>query len=144
MKINTRDFGEIEVSENDIITFVQPLYGFEEYSRFVILQDDEVENIAWLQSAETSELCFILADASIAVEKENYKKNVAKSELEKIDADSDFECWLVMVVKDNLQESTVNLKSPVIINPASAKAMQIILDENFPVRYFAFAKGKEN
>ncbi|MGN0605724.1 MAG: flagellar assembly protein FliW [Oscillospiraceae bacterium] len=144
MKINTRDFGEIEVSENDIITFVQPLYGFEEYSRFVILQDDEVENIAWLQSAETSELCFILADASIAVEKENYKKNVAKSELEKIDADSDFECWLVMVVKDNLQESTVNLKSPVIINPASSKAMQVILDENFPVRYFAFAKGKEN
>lgn len=144
MKINTRDFGEIEIAEHDIITFVQPLYGFEEYSKFVILQDDEVANIAWLQSAENSELCFILADASIAVETESYKKYIPESELKKIEADTDFECWLVMVVKENLKKSTVNLKSPVIINPASEKAMQIILDEDFPVRHFAFAEGKEN
>lgn len=146
MQINTRDFGTMEITENDIITFVQPLYGFEQYTDYVILQDEEIDNLAWLQSVQDSELCFILADSSVAMATEEFRKFIPESELEKIDAsaDSDYECWLVLVVKENLQKSTVNLKSPVVINPASQKAMQIILDADLPIRYTAFAGGKEN
>lgn len=146
MKINTRDFGEMEITENSVITFVQPLYGFEDYKNFIIIQNDEVEGIAWLQSVETPDLCFIMASPEIAVETESYSKYIPESDFKKISADSvsDFECWLVMVVKDDLRKSTVNLKSPVIINPEAAEAMQIILDEDFPVRYCAFEERKEN
>ena len=42
MKINTVNFGEIEVQENDIITFDQPIYGFEENKRYVFMMDDSL------------------------------------------------------------------------------------------------------
>ena len=37
MNILTRDFGEIEVAPEDIITFVSPMFGFEEMNRYVFL-----------------------------------------------------------------------------------------------------------
>lgn len=144
MKIKTRNFGEMEVSENSVITFVQPLYGFEEYTKFVIIENDEIPGIAWLQSYEESELCFIIISPSIVGDCEKYKKYIPKDELRKIEASENFECWLVMVAKDTIEESTVNLKSPIIINNENSSAMQIILEEDFPVRYYAFEKGKEN
>jgi flagellar assembly factor FliW len=53
MKLKTRDFGEIEIADKSTITFIQPLYGFEEYTEYVVLQDDEApDSIAWLQSTE--------------------------------------------------------------------------------------------
>ena len=36
MKVNTKFFGEIEISEKDIITFDQPVLGFEEKKRYVL------------------------------------------------------------------------------------------------------------
>ncbi len=60
MQIETRDFGRAEINEKDIITFVKPILGFEEYTRFVMLIDDEITGFAWLQSVEEKELCFII------------------------------------------------------------------------------------
>lgn len=144
MKINTRDFGEFEVSNESIIKFVQPLYGFEEFTDYVIIQDDNApDSIAWLQSAENSELCFILASSNMISGTENYRKRIPAEELSKINSENDeFEIWFVMVVKDSLAESTVNLKSPVVINPANQSAMQIILEDDLPVRFHAFNEGK--
>ena len=65
MKMKTRDFGQIEIPESEIYHFTQPLFGFEEYTDFVILHDDEIgENIVWLQSVQEPGLCFILVDPS--------------------------------------------------------------------------------
>lgn len=144
MKLKTRDFGEIEIADNSIIKFVQPLYGFEEYTEYVVLQDDEAPDvIAWLQSSENPELCFILASSKIISDVENYKKCIPAEELAKINAEEDdFEIWFIMVVRDTLAQSTVNLKSPVLINPLNASAMQIILEDDLPVRCYAFADKK--
>ena len=40
MKIRTRDFGVIEIEDTSEITFVSPILGFENQSRFVFLNDD--------------------------------------------------------------------------------------------------------
>jgi flagellar assembly factor FliW len=86
---------------------------------------------------------FILASPEIISDAENYKKRIPAQELEKINAETgDFEFWFVMVVKDTLAQSTVNLKSPVVINPANASAMQIILEDDLPVRCYVFADKK--
>ena len=33
MKIFTKNFGEIQISEDDVITFEQPIFGFDEYKK---------------------------------------------------------------------------------------------------------------
>ena len=50
MKLQTRDLGEIEISEQDIVTFTGPIFGFEQYRRFVFLYEEEIsEHFIWLQ-----------------------------------------------------------------------------------------------
>ena len=61
MQIETRDFGPIDIKESNIITFKQPLYGFEDYTQYVLVSDRNMgSGICWLQSIEQKEVCFIL------------------------------------------------------------------------------------
>lgn len=141
MKVLTRDFGEVEVTENDIVKFEQKIFGFEDYSDYIILYDDDFNGeYAWLQSVKEPGLCFIIANSELTVS--NYEPECEK-EAEKIIGTGKYEYWFVMVVKDNIKESTINLKSPVVINTDNHKAMQIILEKNYPVKYYLFNNGKE-
>lgn len=48
MKIETRDFGVLEIEEEHVIQFSQPIFGFEEYRRFVLVNDSNMgDGICW-------------------------------------------------------------------------------------------------
>ena len=42
MKIETRDFGEMEIDPEEVVEFLSPIYGFENLRRFVLLYDDKI------------------------------------------------------------------------------------------------------
>ena len=127
LKILTRDFGEVEISEDDVITFTEPIFGFKDYSRFAVLTEESIgPDFAWLQSVEDASVCFILVNPSTVVGQYNpvLPKRVAEPMF-----------WLVAVLRDTLEKSTVNLKSPIVINPVSKSAAQVILEDDLPIRY---------
>ena len=133
MLIKTRDFGEIEVSEESIFHFTQPIFGFEEYTKYAILQDVEIgDHIAWLQSLQNSELCFILIDPSGLSDIFN---PVLPQGSVRLLGEGDCFCWVIAVITENLSESTVNLKSPIFMNAETRLAAQIMLDADYPVRH---------
>lgn len=137
MKLGTRDFGEVEVDEGDVITFEQPIFAFEEYKKYVMLYDQGNTQIVWLQSAEDKDLCFILVDPAVVIE--GYSPSLPHDLSRKI-GEGPTMMWLIMVVAPNFKDSTVNLKSPIVINPQSKRAVQIISEDSLPIRY-PFAKG---
>lgn len=131
MKLFTRDFGEVEVADADVITFVQPIFGFEKLSKFVILYDRSNSHFVWLQSVQERDICFILTDP--AVVDASYKPalpSAAKKQLGK----GEYMLWLVTVIAGKFEKSTVNLKGPIAINPATKRAMQVILEDDLPIR----------
>lgn len=138
MYVKTRDFGEISVSEKDVISFKESIFGFEGYTDFVMLFDEEVGNsFGWLQSVEEPEVCFLMANPDILdVE---YKPNVPDATVKALQGDAD-EVWLVMTAGESLENSTVNMKSPVVINSKNGFAAQIILEEDYEIRHRAFGK----
>lgn len=143
MKINTRDFGEVEIDENDIITFVQPIYGFEDLTRYVFLIYEEVSpHFVWLQSLEDIEVCFLLADPGVIDVK--YEPAIPcglQSEL----GEGEVISWLVVAIPAQFKDATVNLKSPIIVNTSRRNAAQVILDNDFPLRYPLLpSSGKES
>ena len=141
MKVLTRDFGEVEVNEEDIFTFEEKIYGFEEYSDFIMIYDDDFNGeYVWLQSTEDPDLCFIIANPALIPD---YKPDF-KKEAVSVLGQGTFEYWVMMVVKDDIKECTVNLKSPIIINLDTRKGMQLILEDDHPIRYKLFKEGKEN
>ena len=133
MTIKTRDFGTIDFDENGIYHFSQPLFGFEKYTDFIVLHDEEIgESIAWLQSAQDPDLCFILMDPNAVTN--DYAPELP-AEFDSLLGSGDCFCWAVAVVPQNFRESTINLKSPVFLNPNTHRGAQIILEGDYPVRF---------
>ena len=62
MIIDTVRFGEVEVEENRVIHFVEPILGFEKSLRYVILDHAEDSPFKWLQSADEPELAFVVTN----------------------------------------------------------------------------------
>lgn len=133
MKCQTRDFGEVSYNEEDVINFLQPPFGFESYKNYIILIDSEVQDsICWLQSIDDSNLCFILIN-TISI----YNPIITPEVTKKI-GPGKTTIFGVCVITEDFKKSTVNLKSPIIINDETRKAMQIILSENYKVKHPLF------
>lgn len=141
MEIQTRDFGLIHIEENDIITFVQPIYGFEELKKYVILYDEGIgHHFAWMQSVEDANTCFIMMDPDYLSFR--YCPKFTPETIEML-GDEDYICWCIMTLSENFEKSTVNLKSPVLINPVRRIAAQIITDGDDPVRQLIMSTDGE-
>lgn len=135
MEIETRDFGKLTINEDEIINFVQPILGFEDCKRFVFLtQEEDDVCFAWLQSVDTRSVCFVLTNP-IVLEglKEEYKPRFPES-VQKDLGDGDKFTWLLTVIKSDITKSTVNLKSPIVLNPKTQRGLQIVLDQKLPIR----------
>lgn len=141
MKINTRDFGCVEADEKDIITFVKPILGFEDYRHFIMLYDDEIgSGFAWLQSVEEQQLCFVMANPALLGKE--YAPRIPEDCLEALGGEVT-EKWLMSVIGSDISAATVNLKSPVVFNMNKFVGAQVVCEDDLPIKYGLFS-GKES
>jgi flagellar assembly factor FliW len=134
MVINTRDFGEIEVADENIVTFPAGVYAFEDAREFALISplgDDVYPK--WLQSVNDVMPCFIVFDPAIAVEEycRGVKLESSDAKLLKIDgesADMDSIRFLaIATVPSDFKKTTLNMKAPIAINTDCNLAAQVIL-----------------
>lgn len=142
MKINTRIFGEIEISDDKIITFPNGIIGFPEMKRFALLHDEEKgtkAGIRFLQSVEEPGFAMPVMDPLIV--KPDYDPEV-EDELLAVAGNITSENLLVLVtvtVPGDLTKMSVNLQGPFIINIEENKACQIIVENaDYPVKFYIY------
>lgn len=141
MLINTRDFGEVNISENEIITFPEGIYAFEDDHRYVLLSPcGENKYPMWLQSVDNSNVCFIVFNPfefdegyAVTIDDETVK-NI------EINGGSVLDYLVIAVIPGEYVDSTVNMKSPIVVNSDNNKAAQIIAPENYPIKFPVFKK----
>ena len=143
IKIKTRDFGEIAVKPGDILRFTCGMYGFEDNINYVILKDSPEDDIMFLQSVENTDLSFVVIDPYTILR--NYEPLLAEEDLIelKVKSEDELKYLVIAIIKDNIKDSVVNLKSPVAINPETKAAKQIILQNAYPLRYNILAAEEE-
>jgi flagellar assembly factor FliW len=135
MKIKTRDFGEISINPEAIIRFKFPIYGFEEYTDYTLISDPNIGgSILWLQSVQETGLCFIIVDPKLALPDYDPKLSEETEKLLASGGIADPSFWAIAVIPQEFRNSTVNLKSPILIDMSSKSAAQIILDDDYPIR----------
>ncbi|MDE7295230.1 MAG: flagellar assembly protein FliW [Oscillospiraceae bacterium] len=142
--VKTRDFDEIEISEKEIITFPQGLFAFEEEKKFILLTPlGEGKSPVWLQSTENPSLCFIMFSPFEFCP--DYRVTVPDEDISflEITDHKDAAFYVIAVIPENNMDSTVNMKSPVIINTANRLGGQVIAAENYPIKFPVFAKEGE-
>lgn len=139
VKVNTKNFGEIEISDSKMITFEKGIVGYPNLTRFALIHDAEKNNkagIRWLQSLD--ELTFALPVMDPLCVIASYNPMVDEEILKKI-GDLKEDDMLVMVtvtVPKDITKLSVNLCAPIIINAENRQACQIITDsERYPIKY---------
>jgi len=134
MRIKTKFFGEIEIGEEQVILFPFGIYGFENYHRFVLLHDEDDGSgiFRWLQSADEELLCFTVLEPGLICG--DYSPKLPENSLKKLGADEEMDLLylVITVLCDAIENSTVNLLSPIVINPQNQVAAQIILESGEP------------
>lgn len=131
IEINTRDYGKIEVDETAIIRFDDGIIGFSGYRDYVLLNDGADQSpFRCLQSIDESGLAFIVLDPCSV--RPDYEISIDENLTELLsikDADiSDVVVLSIAVVPDDVKNMSVNLKAPIIINAASRRGAQYIVD----------------
>lgn len=139
MTIQTRVFGEVTIDSNKIIHFENGIIGFPEMTDFALIHDeDQGENagIRWMQSLQEPNFAMPVMDPLLV--KPDYNPVVDDEMLKPIgglEIDEILILSTVTVPKD-LTQMSINLMGPIVINVATRKAVQIILDgEEYAVKF---------
>ena len=140
MKLHARSFGEIEINEEDILTFPDGIPGFEESKRYIIINNPDEENpFDWLQSVDNGDLAFVIINPFFV--KPDYDIIIPESALKKlkIKDESDVSLYSIVVVPEKIEDMTVNLTGPIVINVRERLGKQIILDDNrYTTKHYIF------
>lgn len=136
--VQSRVFGELEVSEENIIFFEEGIPAFENLKKFVIIKEDE-SPFYWLQSIEDKDIAFVIINPFEI--KPDYEFDLPDEVVSKLEIDSpqDVAVFSIVVIPEDVKQTRVNLKAPIIINVNKRKGMQYLLDdERYPLRYYLF------
>lgn len=139
MLVQTKYFGEIDLTDDKVITLERGLIGFDEYKKYTILYDSEKEErptISWLQSLDEPGLA--LPVISPLVVKPDYNPVVEDELLAGMGevTEDNIVVLLTLTVPEDIKKMTANLKAPIIINSDTRKGAQIIVEnQDYEIKY---------
>ncbi|MGE5314687.1 MAG: flagellar assembly protein FliW [Acidobacteriota bacterium] len=132
MKFFSRQFGELECGDDMRVTIPHGLIGFEEWTEFIIVHDEDAEPFRWLVSTQSSDLCFPLIDPAEIVSE--YAPAIPKN-----GHDGPVELFAIVCLRPTLGETTANLKSPIVIDAQTRTGRQVVLtDDQYSIAHKLF------
>ena len=146
MKAETRLFGAIDIEDNKIIRIENGMIGFPDMQNFALIYEEEKgkeAKIMWLQSMDEPEIAFpVMRPERVKAE---YNPTVNDEVLEPLGAINEENMFVVVTLTAvaDVKKNTVNLKAPIIINTETRKGCQIIVEDDYPVKYNIYEALKE-
>ncbi|HET6786271.1 MAG TPA: flagellar assembly protein FliW [Erysipelotrichaceae bacterium] len=135
MEIQSKYFGAIDIQQETIIEMIQPIYGFETLKRFTLISDQEIgTDLLWFQSLDQAEICFMVANPNAFVK--DLKIELNNDDINSVEAKEldDIDVLSIVSLGETFELSTLNLKSPILLNSKNNKGAQVILNQDLPFR----------
>lgn len=126
IEFESRRVGKIEVTEADVVTF-EPLPGFPNRSRFVIMEHAEGGEMAWLVSIEDPDLAFVVAAPWSFFP--TYEPPIEREHFAALGIEKREEVEILSIVTLSGKSIYLNLSAPVLINATTRKGMQVVGDD---------------
>ena len=136
MKINTKFFGELEIEESGVVEFIKPILAFEDKRKYVLLDGMDDLVFTFIQSVDDPQLCFLTIPPALVVK--DYDIELDEEIVKSLELESPLDVLLynIVSVPENVNDMTVNLKAPIVINMKNKKATQEVLsDDKYSVRH---------
>lgn len=136
MKLKTTKFGEINIDENLIFDFIEPIIGYDDLKRYVLVEHSDNSSFKWLQSVEDAELAFPVTSPAFFDIDYQFEIPTEKADMISLTSvESLISLNVVTIPPTDPRSATINLLAPIIINASNKQGMQIVLsNSNFPVK----------
>ena len=128
-------FGIFAVDDRSVIEFAEGLPGFEQTRRFVLLSSPELAPLHLLHHVEGPAASFLAVDPRIVLP--SYRTVLGANDRARLGAGDDSALlWLALVTMDAGQGPSVNLRAPIVVNPARMLGFQVMPHESlYPLRH---------
>lgn len=133
--------GPDRVTKSDMIHFPEGIPGFEDTKDYVLYADEDVPFIMTLQAATAKHPSFVAVDPYCVLT--DYEPILAETDKRffQVGHTEELRFLLMAILTDNIQDSVVNLKSPIVIHPEKNRAKQVILENSdYPIRFHLFSQ----
>ena len=139
MKVTTRLFGDIDISDDKIIRMEGGIIGFPELKLFTIIFDKEKEEekntVMWFQSLDEPRFAMpVIVPNYVQPEYNPTVNDELLAPLEKLTEDNTY-VLVTLKVPSRIEDMTVNLKAPIIINTDTLKGVQLIVEDKYDVQF---------
>lgn len=135
----SRQFGTVEYSGDAVLEFPQGLAGFEQETRFVLIERAESAPLVFLQSMANPDLCFVTVPVKCLDEDYRVQLDEETAAALGIETGEGWEqevlCLAILTVPEG-GGPTANLRAPVVIHRATRRAAQAIqFDSAYPFHH---------
>jgi flagellar assembly factor FliW len=114
----------VKTQETSLYNFSKGIPGFEEHLQFRIIDISDAP-FSYLQSEVMPEISLLIADPFIFFP--NYEFEIPASVEEELQLRTDFLVRCVVTLNEKIEQSTINLLAPLIMNTSNRCAKQVIL-----------------
>jgi flagellar assembly factor FliW len=118
-----------------IVNFVEPMPGFDDEKSYSLSKIDDQGILHALRSTRDPGLRFVLLSPEHFFD--DYRPDLTPVVADALDAgpDGEVQVLLVLTIGEGLADATANMRAPIVLSPASGRAMQVVLDdESLPMR----------
>ncbi len=127
MIIETLTWGTLDINEEQVYHFSKGIPGFEEETEFALIIGEEGP-FSYLQSLNNQSLSFLLSDPFVFYP--SYEFQLPESDKEELELEDDVIVCCIVTIKDELEQATLNLLAPIVLNPVKRTGKQVVLHKS--------------
>ncbi len=144
MLIETTRFGQIEIDENLIFDFIKPILGYDNLTKFILIEHSTTSPFKWLQAIDDPAIAFPVTNPALFDIEYEFVLPQEDAELLNLNSvENLLSLNIARIPSGNPTLATVNLLGPIIVNTETKKAIQLVLsDTNYSVREPLFKEKK--
>lgn len=143
-QIKTTRFGSVSIKDDFIIYFRDGMVGFPDLKHYVLIESPQMPLVLWLQSIDDASVAFPLIEPELVRKRYSFIMNPADEAMISYESGAKVKTFLVMTIPASVEQMTVNLRAPVLVNIDKSCGGQIILqDKSQTVREPIFAQFQE-
>ncbi|WP_214711601.1 MULTISPECIES: flagellar assembly protein FliW [unclassified Exiguobacterium] len=135
MFIETDYFGKIEVNEEETISFVSEIPGFPDSKTFTLIPYGDELPFWSLQSLEDPACAFVVTNPFWHKPDYAFELTDGAKEQLGIDEAEHVSVYAIVTLREPFDDSTLNLKAPIVIETKERRGKQVILDDVYPARF---------
>lgn len=124
MKVETAQFGALEVSDEQVYHFSKGIPGFESHLKFAVIDVAEGP-FSYLQSLQESHISLLMTDPFVFYP--DYEFDLPESVVEEMELSSDLQIRCIVTIHEDVAKSTINLLAPLVFNLENRSGRQVIL-----------------